>query len=42
MNYSNPNFSLDLTGQTALGDGRQSSGLGLRFAKHPGRRPGRR
>jgi NAD(P)-dependent dehydrogenase (short-subunit alcohol dehydrogenase family) len=32
MTYSTPNFSIDLTGQTALVTG-ASSGLGLRFAK---------
>jgi NAD(P)-dependent dehydrogenase (short-subunit alcohol dehydrogenase family) len=32
MTYDTPNFSLDLTGQTALVTG-ASSGLGLRFAK---------
>jgi len=32
MTYSTPNFSIDLTGQTAIVTG-ASSGLGLRFAK---------
>ena len=32
MTYPTPNFSIDLTGQTALVTG-ASSGLGLRFAK---------